>query len=124
MGIPLNTYAKALRKHQTRGERSLVLLRLMGYKPQEPVGGFIPDFYSKYFKVAIEVNGSVHDNKAVKARDKKKRRKLLRQGIITLYIKDARARKHPIICITEVLVLSLTWRLIVGVGRTAKRLKI
>lgn len=103
-------YAKHLRKHQTRGERSLIWLYLIGYKAQRIDGaGYIPDYYNAICKVALEVDGSIH--KHLKQKDRLKDEHRRKKGIYTLRVSDWRARNLTITVIIEALITQIIWYL-------------
>ncbi len=68
-------YARNLRKNETSAEdllwRNLRNRKLDGlkFRRQHPLDKFIPDFYCHEKKLAIEVDGSVHDSKDAKESD-------------------------------------------------------
>ena len=67
--------AQELRKQQTDAEaylwERLRKSKLAGFKfrRQHPMGGFILDFYCEEKRLAIEVDGGIHDQEEVKRRD-------------------------------------------------------
>ena len=71
----LDNSARALRGQQTKAEdvhsNELRGQRLVAVKVrrQHAVGGFVLDFYIPAAKVAIEVDGSIHDDAETKAQD-------------------------------------------------------
>ena len=62
-------FAKALRKRRTYAEKllwqQLRANRLDGvhFRQQEPLGGFIADFYCARYRLVIELDGPIHDDK-------------------------------------------------------------
>ena len=78
--------AKELRNHLTDAERILwMYLRTCpkGYKfrRQHPAGNYILDFYCHALKLAIEVDGSIHDSERNKEADQKRQIHLESEGI-------------------------------------------
>lgn len=104
-------FARGLRKHQTDAEKALWVLRLATYSPQQVIHGYIPDFYSKAFRTAIEVNGSVHNSREVKRRDKAKRKILRGNGVYTLRVSNTYAVRAPVIVLAEAILTGIIWRL-------------
>ena len=77
----LKERARVLRKNSTRAEIRLwcELLRakqMLGYKflRQRSIDMYIADFFSKYLKLIVEVDGSSNDSRSVQ--DEKKKKKL------------------------------------------------
>jgi len=84
-------FAREMRKKPTPAERQLwyhLRERRLGYKfhRQSQVAGYIVDFYCPSLRLAIEVDGSVHDLLIVQARDAEKERVLEERGIRVLRI--------------------------------------
>jgi len=78
--------AKELRNHVTHAEMVLwdyLRGNQFGYKfrRQHPVGNFIVDFYCHKLKLAIEVDGSVHNNEDVIEYDEERQKILESEGI-------------------------------------------
>lgn len=89
--------AKMLRNQPTDAERipwMYLRSRPKAYKfrRQHPAGNFILDFYCHSLKLAIEADGTVHDNELVKNADHERQSMLERDGI-----KFLRFRNHEII---------------------------
>lgn len=83
----LTKYARQNRKAYTPAEDALwQVLRKeqMGvkFRRQQPVGPYILDFYSAEIRLAIEVDGSVHEG--LEAYDAKRDEDLAVEGILTL----------------------------------------
>jgi imidazole glycerol-phosphate synthase subunit HisF len=81
--------AKALRKQPTDAERMLWMhlrTRPGGHKfrRQHPAGNFILDFYCHALKLAIEVDGSVHNDAQVKLDDQERQTILENTGITVI----------------------------------------
>ncbi len=77
----LKEIRKQLRKNMTVSERCLwkyLRKKQLGYKfrRQTSIGHFVVDFYCKDLNLAIEIDGSVHDNSLVKEKD------IIRQEIL------------------------------------------
>ena len=68
-------YANALKKEMTEGEKKLWerlrnrRLNDLKFRRQHPVGKFILDFYCHELKLAIEVDGNIHNLEDVKEKD-------------------------------------------------------
>lgn len=111
--IPIKEYARRLRRRQTQGEKALWPLRFLIFLPQRAVAGRIPDWYSPIWKIAIEVNGSVHKLPHVREADRRKRRAFKRAGIYLINYSDWWAKKAAAVVLVEVLIticLFTTWR--------------
>ncbi|MEL6813765.1 MAG: endonuclease domain-containing protein [Cyanobacteria bacterium J06598_3] len=96
--IPYNPKLKArsrqLRSNMTKGEvilwQRLRNKQMMGYAfhRQRPIDQFIVDFYCKPLALAIEVDGSIHNDEAVKERDEERQLKLEALGVRFLRFSD------------------------------------
>jgi very-short-patch-repair endonuclease len=81
--------ARRLRRETTRAE-TLLWEKLrdgrVGYKfrRQHAIGPFVVDFYCHAFKVAIEIDGGIHGNPEVAARDALRQESLEGQGLVFL----------------------------------------
>ena len=89
--------AKDLRKRQTEAEAVLweeLRKRKLGgckIRRQHPLGSYIADFYCSEKKLVIEIDGGIHDDKAVKEYDE------IRQKAIEFYgIKVIRFRNEDV----------------------------
>ena len=83
--VPTEVFAERLRANMTRCEYLLwcKLRRIpdVHWEAQAVVYGYIPDFYCEELKLAIEVDGAVHDRPHVKRRDRHKDTVLASRGI-------------------------------------------
>jgi very-short-patch-repair endonuclease len=61
-----------------------------GFIPQFPLHGYILDFYSSIYNVALEIDGPVHVNR--RKADRRREKVLLNHGIKTLHITPADLR--------------------------------
>ena len=95
----LKGLAKALRKNMTLSE---VLLwneikqgKMLGYDfdRQRPMDEYIVDFYCKDLKLAIEIDGSSHNNDDIAARDVVRQERLEQLGICLLRFDDLEVKK-------------------------------
>lgn len=78
--------AKELRNQLTDTERILWMqlrTKPRGYKfrRQHPAGNYILDFYCHALKIAIEVDGNIHNEKGVQEADHKRQKNLEAEGI-------------------------------------------
>ncbi|MEP7104043.1 MAG: endonuclease domain-containing protein [Candidatus Dojkabacteria bacterium] len=79
-------YARDLRKHSTPSERMLwkrlknSQLNNMKFRRQYPVVNYILDFYSPELRLAIEINGSTHNEDKFDY-DRKREKELIELGI-------------------------------------------
>src|SRR5664279_1481205 len=85
-GAPIFHNARELRNQPTDAERILWMYlrtRPGGYKfrRQHPALNYILDFYCHLLKLAIEVDGSIHDEKDIIAADIARQKNLEAQGI-------------------------------------------
>jgi very-short-patch-repair endonuclease len=82
--------ARALRKEMTPAEKALwdqVRDRRCGgykFRRQQIVEGFFADFYCERVKLAVEIDGSVHENAEQKKNDRLKERVFQARGIKTI----------------------------------------
>ncbi len=87
-------YARDLRKNETSAEdllwRNLRNRKLDGlkFRRQHPLDKLIPDFYCHEKKLAIEVDGSVHDSKEAKESDEGRTYELKELGITVLRFRN------------------------------------
>jgi shikimate kinase/very-short-patch-repair endonuclease len=63
------------------------------FRRQYPLGGFIPDFYCPEYKLAVELDGSVHQHQA--ERDQARDEAINRYGIRVVHIKNADILERP-----------------------------
>ena len=78
--------AKHLRNQPTDAERVLWMhLRtrpgVFKFRRQHPAGNYILDFYCHALKMAIEIDGSIHDQESIKGSDKERQAFLESDGI-------------------------------------------
>ena len=59
------------------------------FLPQQVVYGYIPDFYCETLKLAVEIDGKVHDRKDVKRNDRLRTRRLNKQGVTIVRFRNA-----------------------------------
>jgi very-short-patch-repair endonuclease len=94
----LKELARHLRKNMTLGEmilwKRLKGQQLHGYDfdRQRPIDRFIVDFYCKELMLAIEIDGSSHDNKAAQQRDLDRQTRLESLGVKFLRFREAEVR--------------------------------
>ena len=94
-------YALHLAKHMTRAE-ALFWSRLKKrqkiwehqFLPQQVVQGYIPDFYCESLKLAVEIDGKVHDRKDVKRNDRLRTRRLKKVGVTVVRFRNADVFTH------------------------------
>jgi imidazole glycerol-phosphate synthase subunit HisF len=99
--------AKELRKNMTHAETLLwgyLVQRPLGYKfrRQHPISIFIADFYSHALKLAIEVDGSIHDSNEAKEQDASRQQILEAEGIRFLRFTNEAVEKHLETVIKEI----------------------
>jgi very-short-patch-repair endonuclease len=73
------------------------------FQPQQVVYGYIPDFYCETLKLAVEIDGKVHDRKDVKRNDRLRTRRLKKQGVTVIRFRNADVftRAHRLIDLLE-----------------------
>jgi very-short-patch-repair endonuclease len=82
--------ARLLRRRMTSSERVLWQVlrgsqyRGLKFRRQHPVGPFVLDFYCEQLKLAIEVDGGVHELAEVRSRDRQRQEILEELGIRVL----------------------------------------
>jgi very-short-patch-repair endonuclease len=93
--------AKRLRSNQTPSEEALWrLLRKNGldglhFRRQQVIDSFIVDFYCHAVALAVELDGSVHDDPDQSAYDRERDEKLRQRGIRVLRIKNVDIDNRP-----------------------------
>lgn len=87
MPVPPNDFRRALRRRATPAEKRLWRVlrdrRLGGFKfrRQHPVAAYVLDFYCHAARLAIEIDGAVHDDPVRAGYDADRTRALQRAGI-------------------------------------------
>ena len=81
--------AKELRNHLTDAERKLwMYLRTSPkgckFRRQHPAGNYILDFYCHALKIAIEVDGGIHNKVKIQEADRKRQQNLEADGIYVI----------------------------------------
>ena len=81
--------ARYLRKRGTESEKILwEELRnnniAIKFRRQHPIGNFVVDFYAPKYKLAIELDGSVHESSDAKEYDEMRTKVLIDMGIILM----------------------------------------
>lgn len=73
------------------------------FQPQQVVCGYIPDFYCDTLKLAIEIDGKVHDRSDVKRNDRLRTRRLKKQGVTVIRFRNSAvfSRPHRLIDLLE-----------------------
>jgi very-short-patch-repair endonuclease len=73
------------------------------FSPQQVVGGYVPDFYCEALKLAIEIDGRIHDRKDVKRNDSRRTCNLNRMGVTVIRFKNSEifSNAHRICSIIE-----------------------
>jgi very-short-patch-repair endonuclease len=86
----LRTASRALRKNMTKAEKKLWYDFLCHIKPkvhrQRPMGKFITDFYIPKAKLIIKVDGPIHENEKVSAKDADRTLFFASLGVLVLRI--------------------------------------
>lgn len=93
--LPVHVRAKILRARMTRAEKHFwERLRKRQrewrhqFKPQCVVHGYIPDFYCSTLKLAVEIDGRVHDRKDVKRNDALRTKRLRSHGVTVIRFRN------------------------------------
>ncbi len=82
--------ARMLRKTMTKAEEKLwghlrkKQFKDLKFRRQHPIGRFIVDFYCHAFKLVIEVDGSVHQQKTQQERDENRTYELQELGLTVI----------------------------------------
>ncbi|HUP46474.1 MAG TPA: endonuclease domain-containing protein [Thermoanaerobaculia bacterium] len=92
--------ARNLRKRMTRAER--ILWRWLRdrrfldtkFRRQFPIGPFVLDFYSPELRLAIEVDGAIHDRKALA--DRQRERFLIENHIAIVRLRNELVIREPV----------------------------
>jgi imidazole glycerol-phosphate synthase subunit HisF len=63
------------------------------FRRQHPVGNFILDFYCHQLKLAIEIDGSIHNNEETKINDAERQKILEAEGIKVIRFKNEEVMK-------------------------------
>ena len=94
-------FRRYLRKNQTEAERILWLylqkLRYAGYifRRQHSIDRYIADFYCPKVKLAIELDGSIHDLPEQKAKDRKRDAIIRNHGVTIIRFKNKEVTNDP-----------------------------
>jgi very-short-patch-repair endonuclease len=98
LGAPVTSIqrdrARWARKHPTDAERvAWELLRArrcwgLRFRRQQPIGPFIVDFYCPELRIALEVDGGVHDDPDQRAWDELREGTILGLGVVVLRIRN------------------------------------
>jgi very-short-patch-repair endonuclease len=97
-----------MRKQPTRSESDLwfhLRRKNLGYQfyRQSLQRGYILDFYCPELRLAIEVDGSVHDRPDVLAKDKAKEKALIAAGIVVLRFVNEDVLNFPSVVLTRII---------------------
>jgi very-short-patch-repair endonuclease len=90
----IKEYARQMRKKPTQAERKLweqlKNKKLVGakFRRQQPLAGFILDFYCDKFKLCVEVDGGIHQQFEQAEYDKSRDKYLNELGIRTIRFKN------------------------------------
>ena len=96
----LKERARQLRRNMTPSERKLWTYlkgkQMLGYDfdRQRPIDQFIVDFYCKALKLAIEIDGSIHDTELAQKYDQERQIKLESLGIDFLRFRNQEVQAH------------------------------
>jgi very-short-patch-repair endonuclease len=97
--INLKEFSRRLRNNSTIGE-ILLWKKLRGasmknytFNRQKPLNRYIVDFYCKPLKLVIEIDGSYHNEKDQKIKDKKRQQLLEEMGLNFLRFSEQQVRK-------------------------------
>jgi very-short-patch-repair endonuclease len=95
------SFARRLRKHMTRSEvilwQKLREGRLDGlrFRRQHPFGAYVLDFFCAAARLAVEVDGAVHDGEPQAEADHARDRSLDAKGVQTLRVSSAEVIGDP-----------------------------
>jgi very-short-patch-repair endonuclease len=90
------------------------MLLACGYRWQkyDPIG-YLPDFVSDIWCVAVEVDGGIHNVGSVKRFDRQKARRRMQQaGYHTIRLSEGGAKARPILNVGYVIAVSMVWRVL------------
>ena len=94
-------FARSLRRHGTRAERKVWTwlrdrrFRFAKFRRQHVVGPFVVDFYSAELRLAIEIDGAVHDDEERRLLDRRREAYLLARGIAIVRVTNELVLKEP-----------------------------
>ena len=93
--VSVHVRAKILRARMTPAEKHFwerLRKRQRGwrhqFKPQCVVHGYIPDFYCDTLKLAVEIDGRIHDRKDVKRNDALRTKRLRSHGVTVIRFRN------------------------------------
>ena len=106
-GKPLYQWARELRNNATHAETILwnyLKQKPLGYKfrRQHPYAVYILDFYCHSLKLAIEVDGSIHELAEIKENDEKRQKQLEEDGIKVIRFKNEPLEQTPEIVFKQI----------------------
>jgi very-short-patch-repair endonuclease len=88
--------AKELRDKASQSELRMVeRLRVLGFEHSVPMKGFYLDFYNRYLKICIEIDGPHHSTPEHRGKDRQRDAAMRAQGIRTWRFKANWARGNP-----------------------------
>lgn len=104
-------YASKLRKNQTKAERRLWPLYLVGFRPQQITpSGYIADWYNAASKICVEADGGIHS--LYIARDKARDSHHRKKKILTIRVPNQYVLGHARwLMIITIILLSIGWQL-------------
>jgi len=113
--------AKELRNQLTDAERILWMhlrTKPKGYKfrRQHPAGNYILDFYCHALKIAIEVDGNIHNEEKAQEADRKRQKNLEAEGICVIRFSN-KAVMTNIEYVNEQINAAIDNRLLTKVGK-------
>ena len=109
MRLPDSAYRRALRQHATAAERALWSIlrdrRLGGFKfrRQHHLGSFVVDAYCHSARLAVELDGSVHDDPARAAYDAERQQKIEALGVAVLRLRNDDVTERPEVAASAIL---------------------
>ena len=111
--LPPLAFRRALRHHATPAERHLWTLvrakRLGGLliRRQHSIGPFVVDFYCAEAHLAIELDGSIHDDPARTAYDLRREGALAARGVRVLRVSNEDVTTQPEAVVASILAAAL-----------------
>ena len=119
--------ARALRRNATAAEKVVWDLlrgrRMLGlkFRRQQPVAGFVLDFYCSQARIGIELDGSVHESPDAQRWDAGRDAALARHGIAVIRIKNEAISRPALVSLLEAALLpSPAGRGVGGEGQTQR----
>ena len=102
-------FRRELRRHQTPAERKLwTILRdrrlaALKFRRQHPIGSYVVDFYCHSARLAIELDGGVHDDPQRVAYNADRQRQIEASGVTVLRFENEDVFEQPEAIVASIL---------------------